>query len=303
MHRHPRRIAFQRARAAAGGRAGRPRARGAFTLVELLVVIAIIALLVTMISPGLARIRELARRSVCATNLQALGGGWAAYFGINNQRPAIMHNPSSGDNMSQLNFRIYTITGNTWCNAGVLYHYRFVSSERVYVCPTIDHTSEGMNPAGEWFHPTDGSYGHQYENLWPPQAGHSTHMTYSTRRFRSYNDPALSNLPHKPNDPADDHLCLLECGVQRVRDPTNFAYMSDTTHSQEAAAYSHVPGINVLCLGGNVKFFEDTTEGGTILYDNGTSGWGGTAYNWLLDDIWMIIDGFHQPPVGQGLGP
>jgi hypothetical protein len=36
-----------------------------------------------------------------------------------------------------------------------------------------------------------------------------------------------------------------------------------------------------------------------VLYDNGIDGWG-TTYNWKYDDVWMIIDGYHEPPVGQG---
>ena len=45
----------------------------AFTLIELLVVVAIVALLLTMLVPGLTRAKELARRAACLSNLNSIG--------------------------------------------------------------------------------------------------------------------------------------------------------------------------------------------------------------------------------------
>ena len=53
--------------------------RNGFTLIELLVVISIIALLVSLLLPGLQRARMSARRSVCASNLHQLGVGTALF--------------------------------------------------------------------------------------------------------------------------------------------------------------------------------------------------------------------------------
>lgn len=52
----------------------------AFTLIELLVVIAIIALLIGILIPSLAAARLSARATVCATRVQQLGLGSAAYL-------------------------------------------------------------------------------------------------------------------------------------------------------------------------------------------------------------------------------
>jgi len=55
--------------------------RKGFTLIELLVVIAIIAMLMSILMPALARVREMAQRVVCGTNQSGLGKAMAVYAG------------------------------------------------------------------------------------------------------------------------------------------------------------------------------------------------------------------------------
>lgn len=57
----------------------RRRTKRGFTLIELLVVIAIISLLVSILIPSLQSARELARLTVCATQLKGIGLGYAMY--------------------------------------------------------------------------------------------------------------------------------------------------------------------------------------------------------------------------------
>lgn len=54
-----------------------------FTLLELLIVIAIIAILVSMLLPGLSRARENARSTACVNTLKTLGFGIASYTNDN----------------------------------------------------------------------------------------------------------------------------------------------------------------------------------------------------------------------------
>ena len=53
--------------------------RKGFTLVELLVVIAVIALLMGILMPALARVRQIAQRIMCGTNLSGIGKAMMVY--------------------------------------------------------------------------------------------------------------------------------------------------------------------------------------------------------------------------------
>ncbi len=60
--------------------------RKAFTLIELLVVIAIIAVLVSILMPALNHARDIARDTVCLSNLRQWGVIWSVYTQDNNDK-------------------------------------------------------------------------------------------------------------------------------------------------------------------------------------------------------------------------
>jgi prepilin-type N-terminal cleavage/methylation domain-containing protein/prepilin-type processing-associated H-X9-DG protein len=60
--------------------------RHAFTLVELLVVIAIIAVLLTVLMPGLRHAKELGKRMRCGSNLRSIGTGMRLYGDMSDGR-------------------------------------------------------------------------------------------------------------------------------------------------------------------------------------------------------------------------
>lgn len=85
--------------------------RNGFTLIELLVVVAIIALLISILLPSLSRAREIAKRTVCASNLGGIGRGIKVYANDNDDwYPAARFDPSqagSDQNSHQITFYTY----------------------------------------------------------------------------------------------------------------------------------------------------------------------------------------------------
>lgn len=271
----------------------RPGHQG-FTLIELLVVVAIIAILVSLLMPSLSRAKELTRKTICRGNLHAIGRGWLLYFETYDHRTPQQYNPLPGvlDSISQYCFLIWagqsTTTGAPdFVNAGMLIKEQMAGNESVYVCPSIRHHS-----GGNWFHDTQGGFYNSFVNPWPVQHYPKTRMTYGTRRMRNYDSPEWAT-----DGLHDDEIMILKTGTHSIPAPSNFSFMADCFISAGQAMLSHVPGVNVLYLDGHVGFYKDET--GNVLYNNGITHFGST-FNWRHDDIWMIIDGYHQPPAGQG---
>lgn len=91
--------------------------KAGFTLLELCFVIAVVGILAAILLPSLAKARESARRSVCASNLRQLGAAIHLY--------ALEHKgelPWSGGG------------GDALCFAGLVPEY--ISNPDVYMCPS-----------------------------------------------------------------------------------------------------------------------------------------------------------------------
>jgi len=129
--------------------ARRPRRPAAFTLIELLVVIAIVALLVSILVPSLRRARDLARMSVCASNLRTIGLGVHFYAQEHNGRVVPFYRPGDAALRADLGWDAYSrpswpsfvsIQRSGWptlqpLNLGIAHVDGMLSDPHVFYCP------------------------------------------------------------------------------------------------------------------------------------------------------------------------
>ena len=126
--------------------------RQGFTLVELLVVIAIIAILAAILLPVLARTKEKARTTQCATNLHQWGLAYQMYAGDNEdflprrgqgvQVLAQINRPEDWFNALPVYFGLLSFQQMVTNNVTPAAHM-----QSVFICPTAD------DPGGTYFLP------------------------------------------------------------------------------------------------------------------------------------------------------
>jgi prepilin-type N-terminal cleavage/methylation domain-containing protein len=119
--------------------------RKAFTLIELLVVISIIALLMAILLPALGKAREIARRTICSTNLKNVWTATNMYAADWNDRVSLRHwlydNPQRTSNVRNIK----------WYKR----YYEYIGDETIFHCPSFNLQEESNGVPLVVFYPND----------------------------------------------------------------------------------------------------------------------------------------------------
>lgn len=110
-----------------------------FTLIELLVVIAIISLLMAILMPALGKVRKLARRVVCSSNMKQMCTAVAMFANERDGKiPPVSEMPNGTWThlQSQNHWARWFLTGDTYWNLGVLWKYEYLKDGKIFYCPS-----------------------------------------------------------------------------------------------------------------------------------------------------------------------
>ncbi|MGD9690732.1 MAG: DUF1559 domain-containing protein [Phycisphaerales bacterium] len=150
-------------------RASRPCSRSAFSLIEILISLAIIALLLSLVLPGLAGARESARAAACSSNLRQLAAAVHAYAAdFRGAAPPAAANALR--NLDRWHGSRNAVAHAFTPSGGALSHHlgedtALPGAATTRLCPTFAPDLTALAAAGRGFERSCGGYGYNYRFL------------------------------------------------------------------------------------------------------------------------------------------
>jgi type II secretory pathway pseudopilin PulG len=139
---------------------GVARLSRAFTIVDLLVSIAVVGVLIAILLPSLAAVRETAHQVVCRSNVRQFGFGVELYAEANKQLlPRTITFENGGDLSYQTIVLRFTPGGQPgfeylldeqWDGLGLLFQHDYLPAPKVFYCPSHQGNHRYAEYAGRW---------------------------------------------------------------------------------------------------------------------------------------------------------
>lgn len=191
----------------------------AFSLVDLLVSIAVVAVLIGLLMPSMATVREATRRVVCSSNIRQNGLALAIYEEDYRRFPPSMFLTPADDPRPERMMEVRPIGENglvQWDGLGMLFAYDYLPAAGVFYCPS--HTGD---------HPLS-----RYADRWNQPEGEIV----SNYHFRGPVPPWPRRLDRDYN-------------------PSTAALITDGMRTRND--YNHKVGANVLRADQSLSWFDD----------------------------------------------
>jgi prepilin-type N-terminal cleavage/methylation domain-containing protein len=243
-------------------RSTKQMARG-FTLIELLVVIAIIAVLLAILMPAMRKIKEIARGTVCKSNLKNIGLAVAMYLDDYERKI-----PNTGSSNGFLWFESDGVTYRRPGSSGGTYwgtfYKDYLKETKIFGCPSLQRVPEGLiysysdfpDPSAVIQHAAFGLNHHSRAR------GRNTNDIYRLSEFIFCTDHAeprpecgTSDGFHNNNSPGNMNLTSYRQGGSRFR-----TYRQIFRHNIRYADADRTGGrAHILWLDVHVTALEETT--------------------------------------------
>lgn len=180
---------------------------GAFTLIDVLVSIAVISLLIGLMLPSIAMVRESARKVICSSGMRQIGLGMNLYAEDNKDMlPSSVFLDDDGGRTARAMFPQLMDTIRTdpgqyedrvwgqWDGLGLLFYKGYISASGVYYCPSHNGTNglEVYEDQWNFDSTTEIIANYQYRGIGPNGERHLYSMNSTsalvTDSLRSFDD-------------------------------------------------------------------------------------------------------------------